>query len=380
MSSQILMLISDKSTLGILLNLMKTEGYKVVATGDRKEGRSLIEKETFDLMVITADAKWDPELALIKLARAKQPNMRIIAITDSAQSAAGVAEMGVHSTIEKPLRVDKLLAAVQKAVDFGDMPVTETVNLNLQLETVYPYENIVSESPAMKAVCDMVSRIASTDISVMISGEHGTGKDMIAQAIHLNSRRKDGDMVPIDCAASDVEQSLFGAGSAKGALAEANGNTLFLRHLAALPAAAQSRLFTVLQEHTISLPGVEVGIPLDVRIISSCESNMEQQVVKGAFRSDLYKLLRVIFIKVPPLRERPQDVMPTVRQALRRQVGKGAALPSLAVEVIEVLEKYTWPGNADEVGKVVDQLLKAARNGIVTKENLPRELRAAKNG
>jgi DNA-binding NtrC family response regulator len=117
-----------------------------------------------------------------------------------------------------------------------------------------------------------------------------------------------------------------------------------------------------------------------VRIISSCETNMEQQVVKGAFRSDLYKLLRVIFIKIPALRDRPQDIMPTVRQALRKQVGKGGALPSLAAEVVEVLEKYAWPGNAGEVGKVVDQLLKAAKNGIVTKDSLPRELLSSGNG
>ena len=380
MSSQILMLISDKSTLAILLNLMKTEGYKVAATGDHNEARSLIEKETFDLMIVTADAKWDPDLSLIKLARTKHPNMRIIAITDAGQSVAGVVQLGVHSTIEKPLRVDKLLASVQKAVDFSDMPVTETVNLNLQLETVYPYENIVSESPAMKAVCDMISRIAAADISVMISGERGTGKSVIAQAVHLHSRRKDSAMVTVDCAESDAEQRLFGSGNARGALAEANGKTLFLRNVASLPAAAQSRFFTVLQEHAIPSSGGGAGVPLDMRIISSCESNMEQQVVKGAFRSDLYKLLRVIFIKIPPLRERPQDIMPTVRQALRKQVGKGAALPSLAVEVVGVLEKYTWPGNAEEVGKVVDQLLKAAKNGIVARESLPRELLATGKG
>ena len=379
MSSQILMLISDKSTLAILLNLMKTEGYKVAATGDHKEGQSLIEKETFDLMIITADAKWDPELSLIKLARVKHPNMRIIATADAGQSAA-VTQLGVHSTIEKPLKVDKLLAAVQKAVDFGDMPIADAVNLNLQLETVYPYENVISESPAMKAVCDMISRISSTDISVMISGERGTGKSAIAQAIHLHSRRKAGAMVTVDCAASDAEQGLLGSGNAKGALAEANGKTLFLRNVASLPAAAQSKLLTVLQEHSISVAGVGSPVPLDVRIISSCETNMEQQVVKGAFRSDLYKLLRVIFIKIPALRDRPQDIMPTVRQALRKQVGKGGALPSLAAEVVEVLEKYAWPGNAGEVGKVVDQLLKAAKNGIVTKDSLPRELLSSGNG
>jgi DNA-binding NtrC family response regulator len=379
MSSQILMLISNKNTLAILLNLMKTEGYKVAATGDRKEGRSLIEKETFDLMVVTADAKWDPELSLIKLARARHPNMRIIAIADAGQSAA-VGQLGVHSTIEKPLKVDKLLAAVQKAVDFGDMPIAEAVNLNLQLETVYPYENVIAESSAMKAVCDMISRIASTDISVMISGERGTGKCAVAEAIHLHSRRKNGAMVTVDCAAADAEQGLFGAGKAKGSLAEANGKTLFLQNVASLPAAAQSRLLTVLQEHSISVPGADAAVPLDVRIISSCESNMEQQVVKGAFRSELYKLLRVIFIKILPLRDRPQDIMPTVRQALKKQIGKGGALPSLAVEVVEVLEKYAWPGNAGEVGKVVDQLLKAAKNGIVTKESLPRELLSTGNG
>jgi DNA-binding NtrC family response regulator len=375
MSSQILLLISDKGTLNILTNLLKTEGYKVTATGDLTKGRDLIGTGTYDLMIASANAKWDADFAAIKLARDKQPNMPIIAITeaDGGQTAGKVTALGVQSIIEKPLKVDKLLAAVQKSVDFSDMPVTETVNLNLQLETVYPYDNIISESPSMKAVCDMISRVAATDVAVMIAGEAGTGKGMIAKTIHAHSRRKDKVLVTVDCSASDAEQRLFGAGAAKSALNEANGNTIYLREVGNLSLVAQGKLLAILQEHRIPAPGTD-GVPMDIRIISSCSAVMEQQVVKGVFKSELYKLLRVISIKVPPLRERPQDIMPTARQVLRKNLGKGGTLPSLTTDVIGILEKYSWPGNIKEIEDVTAYAMKAAKNGVITKESLPKQV------
>jgi DNA-binding NtrC family response regulator len=376
MSSQILLLISDKGTSNILTNLLKTEGYKVTATGDVKNGLDLIGTEKFDLMLASANEMWDPDFSAIKLARVKQPNMRIMAITEAGagQISAKLTQLGVQSTIGKPLKVDKLLAAVQKSVDFGDMPVAESVNLNLQLETVYPYDNIVSESASMKAVCDMIGRVAATDVSVMISGERGTGKGAIAETIHAHSRRKEGTLVMVDCSSADVERRLFGAGGTTNALNEANRNTLYLRDVGALPIAAQEKLFLILRDHRIPVAGFDAGVPLDARILSSCDSNIEQQIAKGVFKSELYKLLRVILIHVPALRERRQDIMPLVRRVLRKNVGKGGSMPVLTTDVVELLGKYSWPGNIAEIEDIAAHALKLAKKGVISKESLPPEI------
>jgi two-component system, NtrC family, response regulator PilR len=380
MASQILLLISDKRTMNILLNLLRTEGYKVTSGADSQKGAELITSDQFDLMITSAGGTWDPDFNLIKTARSKRPSMRIIALTenDGGATAAKIAPLGIFSTIEKPLKVDKLLAAVQKAVDFSDASMIENVNLNLQLETLYQYDNIVAESPAMKAVCGMISRVAGTDIAVLISGEHGTGKGSIAHAIFGNSLRKNGKFITVDCSTPDVEVKLFGAADGKGAMsAESNGNTLYLREVGSLPLTVQVKLLPVLQDRKLPVAAPGEGVPLDMRIISSCSGNIEQQVVKGTFKSDLYKLLRVISIKVPPLRDRPQDVMPILRQVLRKKC-KGQALPTLSGEAVRLLEKYSWPGNIKEIENVVEHAVAAAQGKAISKEHLPPEIISSK--
>jgi len=367
--------------MNILLNLLRTEGYKVTASVDSQKGAELVASDQFDLMIASAGGKtWDPDFNLIKTARSKRPSMRIIAITESdgGTTAAKIAPLGIFSTIEKPLKVDKLLAAVQKAVDFSDASLIENVNLNLQLETIYQYDDIVSESPAMKAVSGMISRVSGTDIAVLISGDHGTGKGSIAHAIFNNSRRKEGKFITVNCSAPDAEMKLFGAPDAKGALSqESNGNTLYLREVASLPLTAQTKLLSVLQDRKLPAATPGDGALLDMRIISSCSGNIEQQVVKGTFKGDLYKLLRVISIKVPPLRDRPQDVMPILRQVLRKKC-KGQALPILSGEAVKLLEAYSWPGNIKEIEDVVEHAIAAAKGGTISKEHLPPEIVTSK--
>ncbi|MDD4872196.1 MAG: sigma 54-interacting transcriptional regulator, partial [Kiritimatiellae bacterium] len=271
--------------------------------------------------------------------------------------------------IEKPLKVDKLVSAVQKAVDQGGASGAGNANLHLQLEACYQYENIVAESPAMKSACDMISRVAGTDVTILISGEHGTGKELAARTIHANSRRKEKSIVVVDCSVPDADRDLF----SQNGIEKANGGTFVLHEVSALPKPAQQNLLKCLQERKITSAVSSQVIPLDIRIIATTSTNLQQLVNDGKFNPDLYKYIRIIFIQLAPLRDRQQDIMPTVRQVLLRKAG-GKALPVLDPEVINIFQKYSWPGNATEIEYVIDQALKAATEGKITKACLPPEL------
>jgi DNA-binding NtrC family response regulator len=369
--SRILLVSSEKGTLSILTNLLKTEGYKVVATQDPQKAKDMISSEDFNLMIASVNV--DADLDLITLARAKQPAMPVVAITKTGGGdvAGAVVKLKPFACIEKPLKVDQLLATVQKAVDFNDAALTENVNLNLQLETCYQFEQIVAESPAMRSVCDMLNRVAPTDITVLISGETGTGKEAIARTLHLHSRRKDKPFTVVDCAKAAADSTMFAVG---GTLEASNGGTVFLRHVETLPLGLQERLLKTLQDR--KLPGTDNAV--DVRVVASVTGNPDQALGKGAFSSGLYKFLKVIVIKVPPLRERKDDIMPTVRMALRRIVGENKALPSLDQKVVKALEAYSWPQNSDTVEAVLSSALKKSQDGRIMLECLPPDIQGVK--
>lgn len=363
--SRILLVSNEKGTLSILTNLLKTEGYKVLSTQDSQKAKDLIAAEEFNLMIASVNV--DADLDLITLARAKQPAMPVVAITKSGGGdvAGAVVKLKPFASIEKPLKVDQLLATVQKAVDFNDAALTENVNLNLQLETSYQFEQIVAESPAMRSVCDMMNRVAPTDITVLLTGEKGIGKEGVARTLHAHSRRKDKPFVVVECATADA--SLVTGG---GAVELAAGGTVFLKNVETMPLAIQEKLCKTLQDR--KLQGSDAVV--DVRVIASVSGDVERAVNQGSFSGSLYKFLKVIVIKIPPLRDRKEDVMPTVRLVLRRSLGEDKALPTLDQKVVKALESYSWPHNIDTVETVLNGALKKSKNGKITVESLPPEV------
>ncbi len=366
--SKILLASSEKGTLSILTNLLKTEGFKTVSTQDRQKVPAMAEDEGLSLLVFDAAAKAD--LEILESVRSARPNLPVILIIKGgAADIAGAAQaVGAFAIMEKPLKVDKLLAEVQRAVDFSDMTLKENINLNLQLEAVYPFEEIVAESPAMRSVCDMLSRVAPTDITVLLIGDKGTGKETVARAIHARSRRKDKPFAAVLCEASEAEALL----KPGGPLETAAGGTLFLREVEALPLQIQDTLAVALQER--KHPATQKAI--DLRVIASTRENIDPLVARGKFSSALYKLLRVIVIRIPPLKARKEDIMPTVRATLRRLLGEEKALPSLDAKVVEAFEAYDWPENARSVEAVLKHAIANASGNRIMLENLPQELRA----
>jgi len=370
--SQILLVNREPNTLNILSRLFKTEGYKVTIATDSAVARNLLKNQTFNLMVCDVGPGGQTDrIELMKDAEALRAGIPIVAIVDirDPKEVAVMAPLKVFAQVDKPLKVDKLLATVQKAVDY-DESLKENVNLNLQLETRYQYENVVAESAAMKSACDMISRVSATDITVLLVGEPGTGRGILAATLHEHSRRKNKPFLRLDCA-SDSDVSRLLDGDAKtSAIFQAQNGTLFLANIDRLSLTSQAFLQKVLQER--KAPGNNEVV--DVRLIASTILDLEVFSRNGQFNADLYRLLRIIQIRIPPLRERKEDILPLMRNFLQRSDQGGGALPILTPDVVEALETYTWPGNATEMQRVVHFAMKHAGEGKITPAHLPPEI------
>jgi len=258
--------------------------------------------------------------------------------------------------------------------------------LKKELAGRYQFENIVAESPGMRNVCGMIERVAPTDATVLILGESGTGKELVAKAIHAHSLRKAQNFLPINCAALPeplLESEMFG--HAKGAFtgatahmgglfAAANNGTIFLDEISTMPLNIQAKLLRVLQNKEIRRVGSAVNIPVNVRVLAATNGRLEQLIAQGQFREDLFYRLSVITIQIPPLRERPEDILPLVQHILRREVGAHNPLPMLDPEVGHILESYPWPGNVRELENAVRHALIFAGGNQITKAALPAKI------
>lgn len=379
--SEILLANSEESTLTILKKMLKTEGYKVTTTTDVSEARHYIESQQFNLAITDTTPDWDPDLSIVSLIKEKQPSMPAIVFFDPSDSnaAAKVSELNPFAILGKPLKVDKLLLTVQQAVDYNDEELAKNVNLNLQLETAYQFKGIVAESPAMKSVCEMVSRVAATDVTILLTGERGTGKIAIAQAIHDTSRRKDGPFVTMEAENGDADSAnkLFGAGDTAGELENAAGGTLFIKDIDGLPLGVQAQLAETIHGREVKRVGAAEGVDLNVRFVVSTKKDLQKLVAEGSFDSSLFDLIKIILIKIPPLRDRVVDIGPTVKLILRQVSDESGAMPSVDSEVMTIFEGYSWPGNVREIEKVIRDSLTKVEGNRITRASLPAELAAS---
>lgn len=374
--SKILLASNEQSTSNILSKLLKTEGYKVVACSDVDTAKNKIQTEDFNLIISSASKGFDPDLSILKLVQSERPATALIVLLDvnDAETNASIAAYQTFAVMEKPLKVDKLLATVQKAVDFKGSANADDVDLNLQLEKVYQFKGVIAESPAMKSVCDMISRIAGIDVTILLAGESGTGKNIIAKTIHNNSPRKENNFGSVDCSDSKADNVLFGSAANTSIFEQCNNGTIFFREVSKLSASTQSKLFQVLKSGSLEIIDKE-PLSIDVRVIASSSQDLEKLAGEGTFNNDLLKLLKVILIRLQPLRSRQQDIMPTIRMVLQTKIGEGKILPVFDQEVVTALEKYSWPANMDDIEKVLDHAITKMVNNRISMDALPAEVK-----
>ncbi len=386
---RILLVDDEPSILSVLCTVLKAEDYDVVAASDGQQAIELIRKETFDLLI--SDIRMAPVngMDLLRLVHDEQPNTSAIMLTayGSVETAIEALKLGAFDYVTKPFKVDELLITVQRALAYRNA-LNENANLKQQLETRYELSNIIAESPAMKNVCEMIRRVAPTDTTVLIYGQSGTGKELIAKAIHAHSTRSKKNFLPVNCAAlpepllesemfGHVKGSFTGASSDKEGLFEAaHGGTIFLDEVGSMPLSIQGKLLRVLQEKEVRRVGSNKTVAVDARVLAATNTPLEQLIKEGAFREDLYYRLSVIPIEIAPLRERQEDIMPLLYHVIKSETLDGQDPPTIDSDVCAMFEAYDWPGNVRELENAVKHAMTFARDNRITADVIPPRIAA----
>lgn len=309
-------------------------------------------------------------------------------ITDAVQAM----QQGAYNFLTKPVDPEHMITLVKQALRERSLQ-DEVIALRRQLGERYQFRNVLSKSPRMMAVFDLVSQVAQANSTVLISGETGTGKEMIARAIHeASGERRSGPMVAVNCAAipeSLIESELFGheKGSFTGAIAQrkgrfeqANGGTLFLDEIGDLPPVMQVKLLRVLQERRIERVGGAETITIDVRLVTATHRSLEKLVAQGTFREDLYYRLNVIKIELPPLRERPEDIVLLANHFIQKYCREAQTPPVIDPDAMAILLNAPWPGNVRQLENAIERACVTCRNGTILQENLPLDIVSTEPG
>jgi len=363
-------------------------GHEVTVVGSGSEGARLIEQDRFD--VIVTDLMMNDIGGLEILAKAKQmsPETEVIVVTGhgTIPSAVQAMQQGAFTYLQKPLDLGHLRTAVEKASQ-GIRLRRQNLELNRRLDEKFGFEGVIGSSPQMLALIDRMKRIAPTDATVLIQGETGTGKELVAQAIHQNSPRKPKPFVALNCAALSeniLESELFG--HVKGAFTDAssdrvgkfefaNGGTLFLDEVGDMPMATQIKLLRVLESGEITRVGSNTPVRVNVRILSATNRNLEEAIEAGGFRSDLYHRLKVVTVAIPPLRDRSGDIPLLIEHFVKqfaKRHGKTVKGVSLAARV--KLGSFPWPGNVRQLRNVVESMVVVDCDATLDVDDLPLEL------
>ncbi len=305
----------------------------------------------------------------------------------SVDDAVQAMRMGAYDFITKPIDVQHLRPVVQRALRERTLQ-DEVVQLREQLRSRYSFQHIISKSPKMHKVFELVSNLSHTTTTVLIEGETGTGKEIVARAIHQSSEVRSGPMVAVNCAALPenlLESELFGhekgsftsaVGQRRGRFELADGGTIVLDEVGDIPAAMQAKLLRVLQERCFERVGGTESIEVDVRVIAATNRSLLQLVKDGTFREDLYYRLNVVKIDLPPLRERPEDIPLLAAHFAAKYSRPGEPPKEISPQVMEAFLHYRWPGNVREVENAVERACVTTLNGAIRPENLPPEVLA----
>jgi DNA-binding NtrC family response regulator len=396
MEPRVLVVDDEKTLRGILTTVLGESGYDVLAVESGEEAITRApdfgpDVALLDLRLTGIDGVETMERLRDSLGPAA-PVFIIMTAHGTIRSAVDAIRKGALDYVTKPFDNDELKLTVLRAVQLRRLERRVEV-LESQLEDRFRPENMVGQSGAMDAVFRMTGKIAPLDTTVLISGETGTGKELVARAVHRHSNRKDGPFVTVNCGAIPptlMESSFFGhergaftdaKTARRGAFEQANGGTLFLDEIGELSPAAQAGLLRALEEGEIRRVGGERAIPVDVRFIAATNRDLQAEVEAENFREDLFWRLNVLAIHLPPLRERPEDIAPLVDHFVAAHAERlGLAPKPLDPAALSLLIAYEWPGNVRELENALESSLALATGPSVTAADLPARLRGAGAG
>jgi DNA-binding NtrC family response regulator len=389
-----ILVVDDKENMLALFARILGEEYELITAADGGRALSLVATQAFDVVVTDIKMPAADGFEVLAAVKSRSPDTEVVMMTGhaSVQDAVEAMKRGAYDYLQKPFDPDAAALVIARALERRRLKL-QAESLRRELEGVFSFHNIIGKSPQMREVFGLLEQAAGLDITVLLGGETGTGKELAARAVHYHSARKEKRFVPVNCGALPpdlVESELFGhargsftgaTGDKAGLFAEADGGTIFLDEIGELPLLVQVKLNRVLQEKEIRRVGDNRAVKVDVRVIAATHRDLKEEARAGRFREDLFYRLHVFPVRLPPLRERKEDIpllaahfVEKHARAFRREV------EGIDADALRALTGYPWPGNVRELENAVERAVAVARGKRVTLKDLPPEVKGLQEG
>ena len=388
----ILVVDDDADMREMLQDMLKDRGYRVATAGSGQEALKILGEEEYATVLTDLRMKGLQGLELLSEIKRLHQDIGVVLMTafGTVETAVEAMKHGASDYLTKPVKKDELVRVIERVLRETSLR-REVSRLRKEVHKEYSFHQILGKSKPMQAVFDLIKRVADSPTNVLITGESGTGKELVAKAIHYNSDRKEAPFIPVNCAAIPeqlLESELFGhmrgaftdaKMDKRGLFEEAQKGTLFLDEISELPLMLQAKLLRAIQEREIRRVGANKPIAVDVRIIAATNLNLGEEVKAKRFRDDLYYRLNVIELKLPPLRDRREDITLLV-EAFLKKCGevRGKEVKGVSESALAMLMDYAWPGNVRELENVIERAVTLSRGEKISPDDLPPAVQGAR--
>ncbi|MEW6660958.1 MAG: sigma-54-dependent transcriptional regulator [Bacillota bacterium] len=392
---KILVVDDESKVCQFLVDILSRQGYRVEGVNSSKQALEMLKHDSYDLLLTDLMMPEMNGLQLLERAKEEDPDLAVVMITgySTVETAVEAMKKGALDYLAKPFKIEEIKIVVEKALQHKSL-MAENRRLRQELKNAKGgLPLIIGASPAMQRIYRIIDKVANTDSTVLIRGENGTGKELVARTLHLKSGRSSKAYVSINCAALPenlLESELFGHArgsftgavqAKKGLFEEADGGTIFLDEIGDISPGLQVKLLRVLQEQEFLRVGETRVRKINVRVLAATNRDLEAAIAQGSFRPELFYRLNVISIIMPPLREREGDLPLLAEHFLQKYCQKiGRPKLSLSPAAVKVLCDYSWPGNVRELENIIERIVILAEGDIIRPEELPRELHSCKIG
>lgn len=385
----ILVIEDDLRMKELISEILISEGFNVTSFSEPRDALIKLESSAFDIVITDLKMPHMDGIEVLEFCKTKFPDMPVIIITahGTIESAIDAMKKGAYDFIQKPFDPDQVVLVVKRA-----SKIVELLNKNRELQqmlTDLAEDDLIGDHESLKNIKATIKKVSELDVTVLIQGETGTGKELVAKLIQKNSRRKGSTFLSVNCGAiaeNLLESELFGhekgaftgaTSARKGLFETASGGTIFLDEINSTSLAFQVKLLRVLQENKILRVGSSKPIDVDVRVIVASNNNLSEEVEKGNFRKDLFYRINMITINIPPLRERVEDIPKLAYYFLKKCSGKyGKNINLIDVEVLNFFKKYEWPGNVRELENVIESSYIMEETDRITLKSIPGYIRS----
>jgi DNA-binding NtrC family response regulator len=384
-----LLIVDDEPGARESLEVILEDDYKVLSVGSGQEALETFQKVPIDLILLDVNMPEMDGLAVLRKIKEQDDEIDVIMVSalNQARKAVDAIKLGAYDYITKPYEPEDILSTVNRVISKQKL-YKELDFLRREVEESRGFDQIVSQNKTMQEIFQLIKKVAFTSTNILITGESGTGKELIARSIHRQGNRRNGPFVAINCAAIPselMESEMFGheKGAFTGAHTRtigkfeyANGGALFLDEISVLRSDLQAKLLRVLQEREIERIGSNKPIKVDIRVISATNTNLEDAVMRGKFRQDLYFRLNVIPISIPPLRERKEDIPLLAKHFLNKfNTAFNKKIPGFTEKALDAFTKYHWPGNIRELENLIERIVVlSSGNEIMDLKDIPLEI------